>query len=638
MTERRKEGSEQAMSKRPGSIRTHADIEAFETIPLADRLGDLNSSYDLLRRSAAATPQATALVFLPAGDLSEPAIELSYGELLERVTQSANLFHSLGLGPRDVVSYLLPNLPETHYVVWGGEAAGIVNGVNPLLEPAQIAGIMNAAGTKIVVTMGPESGKEIWEKFEAARALMPTLTTVLHVGAKDDAASGIRAFDVRLAAQPCDRLLSGRVIGREEIAAYFHTGGTTGTPKLAQHTHLNELANALAVRWAIDLHHGDTILVGMPLFHVNAVIMTGMAPFLAGARVVQLGPLGYRNKAALRGFWPVVERYRASLFVAVPTIYAALLDLPVGKADISSLRFAIGGAAPMSVELFRNFEAATGLRILEGYGLTEGTCVCSINPRDGERRIGSVGLPLPYQEMKAVKLDADGKLLRDCAIDEIGNIAVKGPNVFPGYRQEKADQAIWVAPGWLNTGDLGRQDAQGYFWLTGRQKELIIRGGHNIDPAIIEEAMAQHPAIALAAAVGKPDAYAGELPVVYVTLKPGKTAGVEELMAHARAHVPERAAVPAEIFVIDALPLTAVGKIFKPRLRFDAAERVFSRLLAEACAGLAEVTVGVEPHELHGSFAIIRAKALPGGSREAADANMRQALAKYSIRYEIAWR
>ncbi len=625
------------MSKRPGPIRTRADIEAFETIPLADRLGDLNSSYDLLRRSAGAAPQATAFVFLPAGDLSEPAIELSYGELLERVTQSANLFHSLGLGPTDVVSYLLPNLPETHYVMWGGETAGIVNGVNPLLEPAQIAGIMNAAGTKILVTMGPESGKEIWEKVEAARALVPTLTTVLHVGAKDDAASGIRAFDARLAAQPCDRLRSGRVIERDDIASYFHTGGTTGTPKLAQHTHLNELANALAVRWAIGLHDGDTILVGMPLFHVNAAIMTGLAPFLARARVVQLGPMGYRNKAAVRGFWPVVERYRASLFVAVPTIYAALLDVPVGKADISSLRFAIGGAAPMAVELFRNFEVATRLRILEGYGLTEGTCVCSINPRDGERRIGSVGLPLPYQEMKAVKLDADGKLLRDCAIDEIGNIAIKGPNVFPGYKQAKGNQAIWLAPGWLNTGDLGRQDAQGYFWLTGRQKELIIRGGHNIDPAIIEEAMAQHPAVALAAAVGKPDAYAGELPVVYVTLKPGKGAGVEALMAHAREHVSERAAVPAEIFVVDALPLTAIGKIFKPRLRFDAAERVFSRLLAQACAGLAEVAVGVEPHELHGSVANIRAKVLPGGSRDAAEANMRQALAKYSIRYGISW-
>jgi fatty-acyl-CoA synthase len=236
----------------------------------------------------------------------------------------------------------------------------------------------------------------------------------------------------------------------------------------------------------------------------------------------------------------------------VPTIYAALLDTAIGENDISSLEFAICGAAPMPAKLIDAFKAKTGVKILEGYGLTEGTCASSLNPPDGQRIAGSIGLRIPYQQMRAVILDGQGRFLRMAETDEIGIIAIHGPNVFAGYLDPNHDSGLWIeidGERWLNTGDLGRQDANGYFWLSGRRKELIIRGGHNIDPKVIEEALSKHPAVALAVAVGSPDAYAGEVPVAYVQPKPGAAVTEEDLLEFAASTIPERAAVPKRIRV-----------------------------------------------------------------------------------------
>ncbi len=242
-----------------------------------------------------------------------------------------------------------------------------------------------------------------------------------------------------------------------------------------------------------------------------------------------------------RDFWEIVSRYRVSMFSGVPTLYAALMQTPVGDSDISSLRFAICGAAPMPAALIRAFEAKTGVKILEGYGLTEGACVSSVNPAAGERRAGSIGLPIPYQRMEAVVLDGEGRFQRMADVDEVGHIAISGPNVFKGYLDPRHNAGVWIdidGERWLNTGDLGRRDANGYFWLTGRKKELIIRGGHNIDPRTIEEALASHPGVAMAAAIGSPDAYAGEMPVAYVQPKPGATVTEQELLEHAARPFP----------------------------------------------------------------------------------------------------
>jgi len=324
---------------------------------------------------------------------------------------------------------------------------------------------------------------------------------------------------------------------------------------------------------------------------------------MAGAQVVLLSPMGFRNPEVIRNFWQLVERYRASVFSAVPTIYAALLAVPMAGADVSSLRYGICGAAPMPMETYHSFQEQTGIKILEGYGLTEGTCASALNPANGERRLGSIGLRLPYQQMKAVKLDANGRYERDCAVDEIGAIVINGPNVFPGYKQEDKNRDIWAADDWLNTGDLGHQDKDSYFWLTGRAKDLIIRGGHNIDPALIEEALAQHPDVALVAAVGQPDSYAGELPVAYVTLRPDAQVNSETLREFARERIPERAAAPVRVEILDALPTTAVGKIFKPALRHQAMVHALTEALA---AGHIAASVSVGADDRHGALAQVR--------------------------------
>ena len=316
---------------------------------------------------------------------------------------------------------------------------------------------------------------------------------------------------------------------------------------------------------------GKNVFCGLPLFHVNAVLITGLLPFSRGAHVILGTPQGYRGDGVVKRFWEIVATHRIHFFSGVPTLYASLLDVPIGNHDIRSLEYGLCGAAPLPVEVFRRFQQCTGLKILEGYGLTEGTCVSSVNPPAGERRLGSVGLRVPGQQMKAVAVDEQGAYLRDCSPGESGVLVISGANVFAGYRIDSQNKDLWLdchdTHRWMNTGDLGYQDNDGYFWLTGRRKELIIRGGHNIDPAMIEEPLHRHPAVQLVAAVGRPDAHAGELPVAYVQLKPGARVSTAELQHFAATHISERAAQPKYIRLTDAIPLTPVGKIFKPALK-----------------------------------------------------------------------
>lgn len=575
-------------------IRTLQDIEQIEAVALSER--DLPpSTFELIRRTASARPDAPALSFILQGNGEETPLRLSYAELLGKLTQTANAFHRLGLRPGKAVSFLLPNLPQTHYTIWGGEAAGIVNAINPLLDPEHIAELIHASDSELLVTLAPFPGTDLWDKVQALRGQLPELKAILCVdmanllpepqrsalkAQRGAWPEGVLDFDETIAACPNDHLESGRVIAANDVASYFHTGGTTGTPKLAPHSHGNEVAMAYSMNLVTRFGPGDVTLCGLPLFHVNGVVVTGLAAFIGGAEVLLATPQGYRNTTLIGNFWKVIERHRVSFFSGVPTIYAGLLQVPSEGHDLSSLKYALCGAAPMPVELIRQFEAKTGLTLIEGYGLTEGTCGSCANPPAGERRPGSIGLRMPYCEVSIKVLDDQGRYLRDAAQNEIGNLCIRGATVFKGYLQTSKNAGIWVDGDWFNTGDLGRVDADGYIWLTGRSKDLIIRGGHNIDPQMIEEALHKHPAVAMAAAVGKPDEKAGELPVVYVQLKPGNQASEAELLEHAAAHIPERAAIPKNAWIVDAIPLTAVGKTFKPALRFDAIARVYQSDLA----------------------------------------------------------
>lgn len=330
---------------------------------------------------------------------------------------------------------------------------------------------------------------------------------------------------------------------------------------------------ACAMQW-ID-HRDDVMLSGLPLFHVNGALVTGLGAFHRGAELVLLTPGGYRTPGLLDEFWKIARRFGATTFSAVPTVLASLLDKPWPEGGVPTLRQVICGAAPLPHQVAVDFERLTGAPLHEGYGLTEGACVSTVNPPEGQRKLGTVGLRLPYQEIQLFMLGADGKPNGlPAKHGDSGVIGLRGPNLFQGYLRESDNRNIWIEGGWFNTGDLGRWDNVGYLILCGRAKDLIIRGGHNIDPQLIEDTLAAHPDVAMAAAVGQPDRHAGELPIAYVTLRSGSHVSADALMDYARAAIPERAAVPVHIEILPSLPLTAVGKLSKPHLRLKAIDRV----------------------------------------------------------------
>lgn len=615
-------------------IRSLVDIEAYEKIAIEERMMCFNT-YDLLKKGVAIHPEATAISFIPSGEAYDQPLQVTYRNLIEQITRTANLFNALGIGPHDVVSYLLPNIPQTHYILWGAEAAGIVNPINPMLEPDTIREICRAAGTKILVALGEFPGSEIWEKAMVIKDDLPDLKAIVRVMGPSDETAQIYGFDEALSDYNGDALDSKRKIQPEDIASMYHTGGTTGTPKLAPHTHFNEAAMAFMFMQALDLRKGETTMCGLPLFHVNGTTVTGSGPFSVGAHVVILGPTGYRDPSVLKNFYKIVEHYRAVSFSSVPTVLSMLLDIPKGDADISSLRYAGCGAAPLSVELFRRFEAHTGMKILEGYGLTEGTCVSSINPSHGEQKVGSIGLRMPYQEMAVFIVDESGDFTREADTDEIGAVCISGPNVFGGYCDDAHNKGIWPKEGWFNTGDLGRKDADGYFWLTGRAKELIIRGGHNIDPALIEDSLYRLPGIQVAAAVGRPDPHAGEIPVAFVQLQEGVDLTPDRILDYLKEEIGEQAAVPKEVTIIEEMPLTPVGKIFKPALRWKAIEDVYRSELEAIADQIRSLDVVVTEDKYHGSIVAISIKAAQNISHDQIWRKVNDVLARYTVKYRL---
>jgi fatty-acyl-CoA synthase len=262
----------------------------------------------------------------------------------------------------------------------------------------------------------------------------------------------------------------------------------------------------------------------------------------AGNCLVVLSPAGWRNPAAVKNIWGLVERFKPEMLASVPTVLAATLTIPPGSADLSSLRYAAGGGSAIPVAVGKAIEEKFKIPVVEVYGMTETSSVHTMAYPDRPIRLGSVGLPVPYSRVRITKLDADDRVERDCEPDEIGVVLMAGPGVFRGYLNEAHNKSAFVDGEWVNSGDLGRLDEDGYLWITGRAKDLVIRGGHNIDPGPIEDIMFQHPAVGFAAVVGQPDPYAGELPVGYVQLKPGAIVQPGELEAWVRERTPERAA------------------------------------------------------------------------------------------------
>ena len=571
------------------------------------------TTYGLLSQTAGKFPSRNAVTYQLMSGPTDKCETFLWSELKDKTTQVANMLRELGVGETDVVAYLLPNTNETVLTYLGGQVAGIVNPINPLLEPEQIAAILRETNAKVLVTLRAFPKTDVSQKAADAVALAPNVHTVLEVdlhryltGIKKLIVPLIRPkttvthdakvlnFSAEMNRQSTTLAFEDSTVDR--VAAFFHTGGTTGMPKVAQHKYSGIVYNGwLGARLLFT--EEDVQICPLPMFHVFAAIVSLGASLASGAHVVFPTPQGYRGEGVFDNFWKLIERHKVTFMITVPTALSALMQRKV-DADISTLRIAFCGSSPLPLELYRRFEEAVNaekgstdvkLSICEGYGLTEATCLVSINPPDGEKRVGSIGIPFPYTDVRIVNVVTQ----IDCGSDEVGEICVASPGVYDGKTYtETAKNADLFYPGensplgksvqYLRTGDLGRIDAEGYLWITGRAKDLIIRGGHNIEPAEIEEALAGHEAVAFAGAIGQPDAHAGEIPCVYVELVDGATATEAELMAYAKANIHERAAHPKHLEIMDELPKTAVGKIFKPDLRKRAISRIFNAALANA--------------------------------------------------------
>ena len=582
--------------------------------PTPQVLPQPESTYQLLLDAARAWPDGIATQWIPDPAAYTHCLTRTFADLAGTVTRIANGLAGLGVRRPDAVTLCGPNTSMLFAATLAAQAAGIAAPVNPALAGERIAELIRRTGSRILVAAGPELDPQLWQRLAvvAREAGMNAILAVRPDGATGRppalaADGGVPAayLEDLFADQPSGYLARASLPAAGDLAAFVHTGGTTGAPRIAAQTHASQLACARGIAESSGLAPGEAMLGGLPLFHVNALIVTGIAPLFAGASVVWPGPGGYRDPALYQHFWKIIEHYRIAAMSAVPTVYATLARLPV-NADISSLRLPIVGASPLPSAVREGFARRTGVRLLEGYGLTEATCA-STWTRPGEERPGSVGRALPGQQVKAVRIGDDGSWA-DCAPGETGVLAIGGPAVFAGYLTEpgsggpRVSRGDAVRDGWLDTGDLGKVDADGFVYLTGRAKDLIIRGGHNIDPRVIEEALLRHPAVAAAAAVGSPDPHSGEVPVAYVVPAGPGQFDEDELLAWAGTAIGEPAARPKRIYPIPAIPVTEVGKHYKPALAADAAVRAATEALANA--GLQAGGLQVTAEQEHGRLVV----------------------------------
>lgn len=611
-----------------------ADLPDVERVPLHQR-GLPNSTFEIVERAAGLWPDAPAVTVLPDATRWDNGASKTFGELATDVRRYANFLRAIGVHRDSVVGLLCPNCDELITATLAAQLAGIAAPINSGLSAVQVGELLARSGARTLISAAPEFDAASWDVAKALveggsvdciLLLSPTGTTVttpvptlagVTVGYLTDMAAG---YD--------GAVFAGDPPEPGDLAAIFHTGGTTGTPKLAAHTHANEVTDAWMVAAADTVLDQDSVVfAALPLFHVNALVVTLLAPLLRGQRVVWAGPLGYRDPALYANFWKIVQQYQVAAMSAVPTVYAVLAQCPI-DADISSMRIAIVGASALPPAVRKDFESHTGITLVEGYGLTEATCASarSFGPYP---RPGSVGQRLPYQQITAAKIDEQGHLI-DLPAGEVGTLIISGPTVFAGYVSGHSAHGLQLDGlgslhgERLDTGDLGWVDDDGFVYLTGRAKDLIIRGGHNIDPTQIEDALLTHGDVASAAAVGAPDAHSGEVPVAYVTLHPGSVVSAQELTRWAATQVGERAAAPRKVTILDGLPVTAIGKPYKVPLRADAARDVFT----DALAGHDGVCVTAE---IEAGAPVLIVEIADPAHREDID----RVLARYAVTYRV---
>jgi len=492
-----------------------------------------------LARNAADNPDRVAIHL---GDQTT-----SYGELDDQSARVAGLLAARGIAPGTPIGIMLPNVPEFASVYYGILRTGaVVVPMNPLLKAREIAYYLGDSGAPVIFAWhvtAPEV--EIGAKEAGAEAILVDPATFP---------------DILATASPAPQVVDRAAY---DTAVVLYTSGTTGHPKGAELTHANLINNVeVSAADLFQLGPDDLIFGGLPLFHAFGQTCTLNAAIMTGASLTVLPRF---DAAKALG---ILADERVTIFAGVPTMFSALLHVPDrSDYDVSALRLCISGGAAMPVEVLRQFEDQFDCIVLEGYGLSETSPVASFNHPDRERKPGSIGTPIRGVEMRVV--DAAGA---EVPQGEVGEIAIRGHNIMKGYLNKPDATAEAVsADGWFRTGDIGRVDADGYYYIVDRKKDLIIRGGYNIYPREIEEVLYEHPEVAEAAVVGMPHPELGEEVGAAVALKPGATVTPDELRSYVKSQVAAYK-YPRRVWIVDALPKGPTGKILKKEITVPDAE------------------------------------------------------------------
>ncbi|MBC8331609.1 MAG: long-chain fatty acid--CoA ligase [Anaerolineae bacterium] len=504
--------------------------------------------------------------------------KISYKEMNDITDQFAAGLADLGVKKGDRIGIIIPNTPQFVMAYYGALKIGaVVVAMNPLYTEREIEHQVNDAGVEVMVVMSnfynivksvqPKTGikkivvTNIKETLPPVTAFLFTLLKEKKSGFRVQLGEGdIWMPDMLAKFKPEDRPKVD--VGPDDDAVFQYSGGTTGVPKGAIAMHRNLVANALQIRlWMPSAIDGEeVVLMAIPLYHVYGMVAGMNFGFACGAALVMVP-----NARDIKDDLENLQKYRCTIFPGVPTLYNAINNWPdvlAGKYDLSSIKACISGSAPLMRETKEKFEALTGGLVFEGYGLSESPTAATCNPLQGENRAGSIGLPLPDVEARIISLDDEVTVLPP---GEIGEIVLKGPQIFKGYHNMPTETQNSLRDGWLYTGDIGRMDDDGYFYIVDRKKELIKPGGFQVWPREVEEVITDHPKVFEVGVAGIPDPKRGETVKAWIVLIPGEEATVEEIRAFCKENMAAYK-VPSQIEFRDELPKTNVGKILRREL------------------------------------------------------------------------
>jgi long-chain acyl-CoA synthetase len=496
------------------------------------------------------------------------AKESTYRELNANSTRFAASLATLGVKKGDRVAILLPSIPQFPVAYFGILKAGaILTTISPLHKEREVQHQLSDSEAETIVAL--DSLYPIVEAVWARTRLKHIVLTSLEDYAPNSAALGrsnVHSFQVLLSENQNAAAPQVAIAPQEDLAALQYTGGTTGTAKGAMLTHSNLVSNALAfAAWIRGEMARETFLTALPLFHIYGMTTSMNAPISLAAKMVLLPR--FEPQTALE----TIQRHKVTVFCGVPTMYSVLLANPaLGNYDLTSIRVCISGASPLPPQVQRRFMEVTGGFLAEGYGLTEASPVTHCTPVDRTMKtvkVGSIGLPLPDTEARIVDVETGEKTLKP---GEVGELAVKGPQVMRGYWRKPEETALVLRGGWLLTGDIARMDADGYFYITDRKKDLIKYKDYSVYPRELEDVFYEHPAVKLCAVIGKPEPVVGEIPKAFIVLKDGAAASEWEITAFVNEKVAPYKAI-RELEFRRELPLSSAGKVLRRALRNEEA-------------------------------------------------------------------